>query len=102
MKLDRTVNPGTPGKYLIINTRKLGCHPKTVQELVDALLQHPESVDLSGDDEAFVLKLKDLFVPPALFAYAYAAHSHGQNEYAQEVIDLAFKAEVHPSRKQPD
>lgn len=56
MKLDRNVNPDGRGKYALINLRN-------------------NTVCWGGDDQFFVIKYKDAFAAPALYAYAEAANN---------------------------
>lgn len=56
-------------------------------------------------EECFVIKLKDVHAPPALFAYAKSANEPGPNqdiELALEVTELASRARNHPQRHRPD
>lgn len=53
------------------------------------------------EDEFFVIKLKDVYAPAALSAYADAAQADDP-EYASEVRALAVRAANHPNRKKPD
>ena len=48
-----------------------------------------------------MLKLKDLYAPAALAAYAGAAMADDP-EYAAEVLEMARRAAKHPGRKKPD
>jgi hypothetical protein len=88
MRLDRNTNSDGRGKYALINLRT-------------------SQVQWGGDggEQFFVLKYKDLFVAPALFAYAKAVRDHAQSshdenerrellEYAREIEAEALKAEM--------
>jgi hypothetical protein len=72
----------------------------------ERILMVPEAAVEMGavgaDDEFFVIKLKDICAVDALRAYAAAARFHGMEEWAEEVEELADRAETHPNRKRPD
>lgn len=86
MKLDRNINATGIGKYALINLRK-----NTV-----------EWGSVGSDDEFFVFKLKDVYAPAALEAYAAAAEPFDP-EWAAEVRELASRAGInHPHCKTPD
>jgi hypothetical protein len=54
-------------------------------------------------NEHFTIMLKDAYSRAALMAYAEAAATAGDKEYAKDVMDLANRAgELHPNCKTPD
>jgi hypothetical protein len=103
MKLDRNLSPGHPGKYALIQLRKLpvgepifsgpGNEKMTVSSSV---------VDFgTGGNDFFVIRLKDKYACAALYAYAEAAF-RDDPEYATEIRQLGWLSEVHPDRRKPD
>lgn len=105
MKLDRNLNPTGKGKYALINMRKIDGDPRTPEELAAAILAHPEAVEwgeTGGDNEFWLIKLKDQYAQAALVAYAEAAAAD-DIEFAAEVERLAMRAGPdHPLCKRPD
>lgn len=107
MKLDRNDNADGVGKYALINLRRYRDLPADkAQEAFDLLgkLDALGVIDKGArgaSDEFFVIKLKDKYAAPALTAYANAAVEDDQ-EWAEQVLALASRAEHHPDRKQPD
>lgn len=106
MKLDRNINPDGRGKYALVLMRNLPANPDDKAQVLDAMrkLQSFQMLDFGDteDSEFFLIRLKDKYSAPALFAYADAADDDGQKEWANEVSRLAYTATVHPSQKQPD
>lgn len=105
MKLMRNTDPLQYGKYIVINTNKFTERPKTVEELIDAIKSHPDSVEFCkvGDpNEFFVLKLKDENADAALMAYA-SSISEKDAEFSVDVCELALRSgKYHPLCKEPD
>jgi hypothetical protein len=103
MKLDR--NDGARrGKYAVVRLRDINATADSTAA------QHLENLRVGGfveygmpgdEDEFFVIKLKDKYAGAALHAYAAAAYGDDR-EYANEVNELANRADNHPSRKKPD
>lgn len=119
MKLDRNVNPDgaqpagetsrlpNGGKYALVNLRKLpGGQPRTAADLAALILAHPDCVEFGaagGDGEFFVVKLKDRYAEPALFAYAGAARANDDGEFAADVEEMARRSGArHPLCRRPD
>jgi len=84
MKLDKNENENGRGKYALINLRT----------------NKIEWGD-NEEDEFFVIKLKDVNAGPALREYAKSIREFDE-EFADEVILLAEKAEKHPTTRQPN
>lgn len=108
MKLDRNiVGNQWRGKYALILLRQVEL-PFTTDCDLDATMRVasvPEKAIDYGDtpeNEFFVIRLRDKFAADALSAYACAALTAGETEFAEEVQKLADKARNHPSKKQPD
>jgi len=103
MKLDRNVNRGGRGKYALVNMRKLiplidkqdACLDKATGAIIGPLPTIEEVSDIkcfewlvsrgiiaigneSPGDQFFVMKYKDKFTSPALFAYSRAAMDESQ------------------------
>jgi hypothetical protein len=101
MKLDRTIY----GKYAVVRMRRLDSARDDVKKAL-ALLIAGGFVTMDcpgGDDEFFVVFLRDKHAPSALVAYSNAASADGEREYAQEVLELAARAGInHPKCKRPD
>ena len=105
MDLNRKTNANGIGKYIVIRTDVFDEVPTTVEALLEAIQQHPESVEFGkvGDpNEFFVIKLKDENADAALIGYASAA-SHKDPDYASAVAELALRSgQYHPNCKSPD
>jgi hypothetical protein len=102
MKLERNTGDQARGKYAIVRLRDI--EPKTVAAQSLARLTvggHVEFGNPGDADEFFVVKLKDVYAPAALAAYAGAAMADDP-EYAADILELARRAAAHPSRKKPD
>lgn len=101
MRLDRNVNPDGKGKYALIKLRK--CNPIANDPSGGTLCFPAEAVDFGDtpDSEFFVIRLKDKYAPAALAAYACAACADDR-EFGFEVLQLAFRAAMHPNRLAPD
>lgn len=111
MKLDRNIYPLGRGKYALIRVRKLREAMPRGEQVKQAieLLEREGILDWGdGDDDFFVIRLKDENAPDALDAYAKAVvrnnvgEPDGGMEYAMEVRELANKALRHPRKKKPD
>jgi hypothetical protein len=85
MRLVRNISEDGRCKYAIIDNR--------TGKVTEGRAGDPE--------EFFVLKLKDEFAAHALKAYAAAAMEYDPR-YAEEVLELAARAEQMPNRKRPD
>jgi len=99
MKLDRNVNPNGKGKYALIKLRH------AIVESFDsnsARVLPASAIDFGDtpDTDFFVLRLKDKFAAPALFAYAESAKEHDV-EYAAEIMELGFRAQHHANKQLP-
>jgi hypothetical protein len=103
MKLDRNINPDGRGKYALINLRKTAVPLEVIAMAVTPGLHTPLPVELGDtpESEFFIIKLKDKYAAPALIAYAQAAREDDE-EYANEILALADRANNHPLRKMPD
>ena len=104
MKLDRNEAPTGKGKYALIKLREIPGDPQTPEELAAAILAHPECVDWGtrgSDSEFFLLRLKDKYAAPALYAYADASEEDDA-EWSLQIRGMAFRATRHPGKKQPD
>jgi hypothetical protein len=91
VRLDR--NEGR-GKYAILNLRNLDPEDPVFSSDAIDYGDRPET-------EFFVIKLKDKYASAALQAYAVAARADDP-EYADDVMKLAYKADLHPDKKKPD
>lgn len=101
MKLDRNINPDKRGKYALILLRKTSL---SLKELRLACREHGIALDLGlagGPSEFFLIRLKDKYAAPALWAYAHAAYEDDP-EWASEVERLARKAQRIRPKKIPD
>ena len=106
MHLDRNTRNDGGGKYLVINLRKLGRLPNSPEEIAEAIYNNPDCIDagqeVGGENESFVIKLKDKFAQAALDAYANEA-GKVDPEYATEIRKLAGRAGPHSRYcKKPD
>ena len=105
LRLDRNITNPKRGKYALIKLRQVdqkgllcdGCDP-------DTFVVPAEAVDFGDtpDTDFFVIRLKDKYAGPALLAYAQAANSDGEREYANDVKQLAFDAAQHRNKRKPD
>jgi hypothetical protein len=105
MQLDRNINPDGMGKYALLKMRKVaavqnGENSAAKQELQKALevlhnlgiLDYGQTEDSPGSD-FMVIRLKDKYAAPALYAYAQAAREDDP-QWAGEVQALARKARL--------
>ena len=103
MKLDRNLSPNHIGKYALIKLRDLPTgFPSRSSD--NTMITVPDSsVDFGNtpDTEFFVIRLKDKYAAAALSAYAKAAEQD-DDEYANQVFDLATKARSYPNKRKPD
>lgn len=101
MKLDRNLNPDGRGKYALLKLRNTELSLGTIRSRVQRALggQVLQFGD-NSETEFFVIKLKDKYAAPALFAYADAARADDP-EYADEIQRLAEMAQMHPNKKLP-
>lgn len=103
MKLDRNLNADGTGKYALLLMRKLEGIDERLFDCIDDLGN--EGLLDTGhtpDTDFFVIRLKDKYAFRALVAYAAAAESDGEAEWANEIRKLAFKALNHPNKHKPD
>lgn len=106
MKLDRNINKDSKGKYALIKLRGLNqtsFSPFQVTPDGQEYFMIPvEAVDFGNDgDDFFVIRLKDKYAAPALVSYARACALDDQ-EYSEEIAELARIAACHPLKKMPD
>lgn len=88
MKLDRNLNPNGQGKYELRNLR-------TGEVVTDC--------GVGEEHEFFVIMVKDINAPGGLFGYASAADVNGDEEFAEEVREMARRSGHHsPFCKVPD
>lgn len=81
MKLDRNINQDGKGKYALVRLR--GIEPNSeamvlLQKL--ASLGHVDFGDVGAPDEFFVIKLRDVYSPEAIRAYADAVMEAARGE----------------------
>jgi hypothetical protein len=102
MKLDRNLGIGR-GKYALIKLRDDNLHFVEDDHGSESVFVPSRSVDFgsSPNTEFFVIRLKDKYAAPALFAYADAAQLDDA-EYAEEIRELARQADHFPHKHQPD
>jgi hypothetical protein len=114
MKLDRNTNRDGRGKYAVIDLRRLreACgRPNALEQWTPEVAQALKTLSeagalewgpVGGENEFFLMKLKDEYAKPALEAYANAA-SREDAEYAEAVQELANRAGCFsPFCKKPD
>lgn len=101
MKLDRNINPDGTGKYALLHLRKLRQYGHR-QDVIDAInvlsgfgLLHFGNE--GAGEQFFVMKYKDKFVAPALFAYSRAAMDESQT-LALSLLDPPKEDEDRVSR----
>lgn len=111
MKLDRNINKDGRGKYALVNIRELDgfAADSKVREAFEILRKHGVVTlgNESPGDQFFVMKYKDVFTAPALFAYARAIRDHllendGLNnvargslqEFLMEIMEEAKRASL--------
>lgn len=116
MKLVRNQTPDGKSKYALVRLDKMRLAENEKGGLADPtvvaalkLLENRGLLEYAGkgdDEEAFVIKLKDIYAPAALEAYAKAVETlypmHRDEEYAAEVRGLKERAMYHQKRKKPD
>lgn len=82
MKLDRNINPDGAGKYALLHIRKLKQygHEAEIIHAINLLTEYGllQVGNESPGDQFFVMKYKDKFTAPALFAYSRAAMDESQ------------------------
>jgi hypothetical protein len=114
MKLDRNIpdNDGR-GKYAIIKLRALeDCRSDetfhTYSPEIERALKTLQAVgaldwgENGTESEFFLIRLKDKYAQPALYAYAEAAVADDA-EYANEIVDMAKRSgRASPWCKRPD
>lgn len=114
MRLTRNTTPDGKCKYALVRldkirkmgiTDNLGGIENALKVLESAgVLEYGEP---GSEDECFVLKLKDQHTGHALRAYVRdilndLTPEKPDTQYAADIIDLALRADAHPSRKRPD
>lgn len=101
MKLDRNINPDGTGKYALILQRKTPFVSRPFSP--GMVLMREESIDFGNtpETEFFVIRLKDIYAPAALIAYAEAAR-RDDPEYADEIAELARRSMEYPNKRKPD
>lgn len=107
MKLDRNITEPRVGKYALIKMRDWPLTSdiiETYKRRELSLSIPPYVIDLgdTADSDFFVIRLKDKYAHAALSAYADAARKDGNLEFAEDVMELALIALLHPSKKLPD
>lgn len=106
MKLDRNIHADGRGKYALILLRKLrsgNTYSGEVEQAIQTLAK-AGLIDwgiVGTESEFFVIRLKDRYAAPSLFAYANAAAADDP-QWASEVREMALRAELSPWQKQPD
>lgn len=113
MKLDRNITGTGRGKYALLKLRNLehfkerddgGDLAKPISDALETL-ERAGILDW-GDTPAtefFVMRLKDKYASQALHEYALEAMDDGEDDYGQEVRELARRAGPnHPNCKVPD
>jgi hypothetical protein len=102
MKLERHGGDQARGKYAVVRLRGIDRKTPEAEALRSLTVGgHVEFGNPGDEDEFFVVKLKDLYAPAALTAYAAAAMPDDP-EYAADILEMAARALRHPSRKKPD
>jgi hypothetical protein len=106
MQLIRNETESGVGKYIVLKVQGTGMEPRTVEDVVEMIKQHPDCVQfgrVGEPDEFFVVKLKDINAPGALNGYAVLAGKNGDVELATEVAELSIRSgSNHPNCKVPD
>jgi ribulose-5-phosphate 4-epimerase/fuculose-1-phosphate aldolase len=107
MKLDRNINKDGRGKYALVNIRELDgfAEDSAVRNAFEILRKHGV-VTLGNENpgqQFFVMKYKDRFTAPALFAYArairdYVRENDGLNNVARGSL-LEFRSEIEEEAK---
>jgi hypothetical protein len=104
MKLDRNLNLNGRGKYALIKLREVHHLVESANSHCTPIYELPVHVVDFGNSpgtDFFVIRLKDKYAAKALTAYACAA-AEDDPEYAEEILELARRAELHPDKKKPD
>lgn len=102
MRLDRTQKPYRQ-KYALLLNRKLQGEQSPEIQLALATLERAGVIDYGeGENEFFVVRLKDKCAAFTLHSYSVAAGKYGDEELAEDVHALAVKSEAMPNRKMPD
>jgi hypothetical protein len=102
MKLERHAGDQARGKYAVVRLRDINRKTPAAEALHSLTVGgHVEFGNPGDEDEFLVIKLKDIYAPAALAAYAGAAMADDP-EYAADILELARRAAAHPSRKKPD
>lgn len=111
MRLDRNINGDGRGKYALILLRKLAAFesPETFgQSEVEKAIETLDKAGLidwgivGSESEFFVTRLKDRNAAASLHGYAQEAEANGELEWAEEVRDMARRAQISPWKKRPD
>lgn len=104
MKLDRNKNQDGRGKYALVNIRELdGFAEDSKVRNAFEILRKSGVVTLgneTGGDQFFVMKYKDVFTSPALFAYARAIRDYlRENDGQANPSLLEFQREIEEEAK---
>lgn len=113
MKLDRNENANGRGKYALLLLRNLQEFEGqgTFEGLSPNIAAAIDTLDKAGlidwgivgsESEFFVMRLKDHNAPAGLHGYASAARDHGEEEWSDEVHEMARRAAHSPWKKRPD
>jgi hypothetical protein len=117
MRLIRNTTKDGRCKYALVRLDKIRNLPvgtemeKCITRALDDLAAFGvlEYGEKGSEEEFFAIKLKDMFAANALWAYEKQVESEVDRtlapswmEYQNDIIELAQRAESHPSRKRPD
>lgn len=104
MRLDRNQGSSRRGKYALLKLRDMPADDKIDSALT--VLEQAGVLDwgaVQTESEFFVIRLRDLYAHDALSAYATAAAFDHNDEWADEVRELASRAgHCSPFCKRPD
>lgn len=104
MKLDRNINKDGRGKYALVNIRELdGFAEDSKVRIAFEILKKHRIVTIGNEspgDQFFVMKYKDMFTAPALFAYARAIRDYlRENDGQANPSLLEFQREIEEEAK---
>lgn len=109
MRLDRNINPDGRGKYALLRLRKI---PEPNSPQYEAVCQALGVLTAAGilehgfvgtEGEFFPIFIRDRYARPALTAYARAARVDHQEEYADDIFEIAERSgTASPFCKTPD
>lgn len=107
MRLDRTANGRN--KYAILNMRKVEALPEIEKRAAEAAMKALADAGIldfgpaGTESEFFVIRLRDKYATHALQSYAGAAWRDGEEEYSNDIVDLADRSgSWSPFCKKPD